>query len=173
MNRFKLMKQCLLAASVAMAAGLASAQTTNTVVAQFGTAPSAASNSFTVNLVNTGATTEIAGFSFRVSYSPAQANLASVSDNTDQPSARVQYTLGPVKQAADGSAYRDVIASTLKNLTDTSNLVQLNFEKKAGYTAPFQFKVEDRVHTAASIDGLQGPTVENVPHVFDASQVNH
>lgn len=172
MNSMKLMKQCILAASMVMASAFVSAQTTNTVVAQFGTAPSAASSNFTVNLVNTGATTEIAGFSFRVSYNPAQASLASVSDNTDQPKAGMEYTLGPEKQAEDGSVYRDVIGGTLQNLKEASNLVQLNFEKKAGFAAPFQFKVADRVHSAAYIDGLQGPTVENVPHVFDSSQVS-
>jgi hypothetical protein len=169
MKALKLMKQVLLAGSVMTMAAFASAQ--NTVVAQFGTAPGSGSN-FTVNLVNTGSVTEIAGFSFRVSYNPAQVALVSVSDNTGQSDAGMQYTLGPVKTAEDGSAYRDILAGTLVNLKDASNLAELKFEKKAGYTAPLQLKIEDRVHTGNVIDGLQGPTVENVPHVFDGSQVN-
>jgi hypothetical protein len=169
MKALKLMKLVLLVTSVMAMAALASAQ--NTVVAQFGTEPGAGSN-FTVNLVNTGSVTEIAGFSFRVSYNPAQVALVSVADNTKQPKAGMQYTLGPEKVAADGSAYRDILAGTLVNLTDASNLAELKFEKKPGYAAPLQLKVEDRVHTGNVIDGLLGPAVENVPHVFDASQVN-
>lgn len=171
MKSMKLMKQVVLVAALAATTVAASAQTSNTVVAQFGSAPSAASNSFTVNLVNTGAVTEIAGFSFRVTYNPAQATLASVSDNTGQPKSAIEYTIGPEKAAGEGLVYRDLLGGTLVNLKDAGNLVQLNFEKKPGYTGPLQFKVEDRVHSAAFIDGLQGPTVQNVPHDFDASQV--
>lgn len=172
MKLMKLTKQMVLVASLAAAAAVASAQTTNTVVAQFGSAPTPASSSFTVDLVNTGSVKEIAGFSFRVTYNPAQASLASVSDNTGQPKAGMEYTLGPEQPAGEGLVYRDVLGGTLQNLQDAGNLVQLNFNKQPGYTAPLQFKVEDRVHSAAFIDGLQGPTIQNVPHVFDATQVN-
>lgn len=165
----KTTRQLLLMATLAGAVAVSSAQTTNTVVAQFGTSPDAG-NSFTVNLVNTGDTKEIAGFAFKVTYNPAQVALTGVANNTGQPGAALEYTLGPEVVAEDGSASRILLGGTLQNLTNAGNLVELKFDKKPGFTPPLQLDIAPRA-TEPVVDGLLGPAVENIPHVFDTSQV--
>lgn len=152
-------------------ATLCAAQSSNKITAEFGTPPGADKN-FSIVLSNAPAT-DIAGFAFKLLYDPSQVDIISVGNNTGQPGAAVQYTLGQQTVVADGgtTAQRILLASTAKEMKGATKLVEINLAKKDGFVAPFKFAVEDRL-TGEVIDGLQGADLNNVPHVFDASAVN-
>jgi len=148
------------------------AQAASTVVAQFGNSPDAG-QAFSVNLASAGSDQEISGFAFKVIFDPSQVSLTGVKDNTNQPAAKVQYTMGPVVASEGGTTASVVlVASTVKNLKAGSNLAELQFAKQAGYAAPFVFGVEDRLVARGVVDGLLNADLVNIPHTFDATQVN-
>lgn len=161
-----------LAASLFTGVALCGAQSSNTIAAKFASAPGAGS-SFSVSLVNRGAATSVAGFAFKLQYDPAQVSIAGTVDNTNQPDAGMQYTMGPETAAESGNlpAERIISGTTAKELTNANNLVEIKFAKKAGFTAPFKFNVVDRLTTPV-VDGLQGADLKNIPHGFDVSEVN-
>lgn len=158
-------------AIAAVAVAPAQSEKQNVVTATFAEAPGA-SNSFSVNLSNTGSA-DVAGFAFALQYDPSQVSIVGVSDNTGQSAAKVQYTLGPETALDDSgtTAQRILTATTVVNLKKADKLALIKFEKKPGFAAPFKFEVKDRT-TAPQIDGLQGADLENLPHTFNSAAVN-
>ena len=159
----------ILAAMTSLAAG-AWGQTTNTIVAKFAQPPSAEAK-FAVSLENVGATKAVSGFAFRICYDPQQVSLDSVTDNTDQPASGVSYTLGP---EATGTFPNQTAACKILTMTTSKDLsagmlAKLNFTKRGPAPTPFRFWLEDREKDP--VDGLQGASFENIPHVFDFAQV--
>ena len=164
-------KAAVAALFVSAVAAASAQQTANTVVAKFGSAPSAGS-SFKINLINDGPAKTIAGFAFKLKYDPSQVSITGVKDNTGQSSAKVQYTLGKESApGADGLVERSLTATTLKNLENAGNLAEISVAKKAGFAAPLKFEVTDRASQPV-IDGLTGGDMQNIPHNFNTSQVN-
>jgi len=171
MKLTKLMPTRLAAtAALMLVAAVAGAEGSNKIVAKYGTAPSS-SDKFTIKLINAGDESTIAGFAFKVKYDPNQVSLDGVANNTGQSAAQVQYTLGKEQQAGDGLVQRVLTCTTIKNLTNADNLAELKLSKKAGFTAPLRFSVEDR-STAPVVDGLQNGDLKNVPHSFDVTELN-
>jgi hypothetical protein len=161
----------LTAGLIMAAAALGSAQTTNTIVAEFDTAPSAGSE-FSIDLVNKGGVDTIAGFAFKLHYNPNQVSIVGITNNTGQSGAGMQYTIGAEAVEADGAtASRVISGTTLRNLEGASDLVRIKLQKKPGFAPPLYFKVTDRA-TEPVIDGLQGSDLQNIPHTFDTTAVN-
>ena len=154
---------------LAVVAG-ASAQSA-TVASKFGVSPANADR-FTINLVNQGSAAPVAGFAFKLKYDPTQVEVTGVKDNTGQAGAKIQYTLGKASApASDGLVEQVLTATTLKNLENPANLVEISLSKKSGYSNPLRFSVADHV-TEPVIDGLTGADMKNIPHSFDSKEVN-
>ncbi len=173
MLNFKHLSRVAVAALALTAVAVAPAQneSENIILADFGVAPGAGS-SFSVSLSNSGSS-NIAGFAFTLLYDPSQVSIVGVTDNTGQPSAKIQYTLG-AETAVDDSgttAQRVLTATTVEDIAKAEKLALIKFEKKPGFTPPFKFEVKDRVSEPV-IDGLQGSDLQNIPHMFDIKAVN-
>jgi len=158
------------AALFTVATAIVGAQNTNTIAAEYVTAPGAGSE-FAVKLVNKGPVETIAGFAFTLHYDPTQVTISGVTNNTGQSGAGVQYTLGTESVNEAGKASRILSATTLSDLKGATNLAEIKFQKKAGFQAPLNLQITDRA-TTPLIDGLQGASLDNIPHVFDTSAVS-
>jgi hypothetical protein len=160
--------------SLAIAALLASAavcgaQTTSTITAK----QSASTGSdLAISLAVTGSPKSVAGFAFKVWYDSAQVSLAGAVDNTGQSASKMQYTLGPETSEAGvngTTAFKILSGSSISDLKNASNLVELKFVKKSGFAAPLKLHVEDRMQQPV-VDGLQDSSLQNIPHSFDVSE---
>lgn len=140
------------------------------VTADFGTAPTGTSQPFTVNLVLSNTTANISGFTFRVFYDSSQITFSSATDNTGQPGAGVDYTIGPVTAGTAGgnsNTFRAISMTTnLDLLNPVTNLAQLNFTTTAGYTGPIPgncFLTDN-----GPSDGLFNDAFQDIPHTFSS-----
>jgi len=147
-------------------------QTSNTIVARFGTPPADNVSTFSVVLENKGPVTTISGFAFKIAYRDDQVSLSEVLDNTRQPKAVVEFGLGDAQRADlpnNTNTFRILTMSTVRNLTAVGPLAELVFEKQPGYRGRLDFYLEDRVHQP--VDGLLGPDITNIAHDFDANSI--
>lgn len=166
-----LFTRMILATALVGSMAVCSGQTSNTVSAKYVAAPGSGSN-FSIALVNSGPATEVAGFAFKVQYDPAQVSIVGVKNNTGDSAASIQYDLGAEKASGNPAvpAERVISATTMQNLANATNLVEIQFSKKPGFAPPLKLQVTDRL-SAPVVDGLQGGDLKNIPHVFDISGV--
>lgn len=174
MNMKALVGRVTLAAAFVALLGTGVAEAQNTIVARYSkNNKDGIGNEFSIDLINHGGDTTIAGFAFRIMYDPSQVSLERVSNNTGQPESNVHYTMGPETKVDDrGTTVQRVLsATTTKDLTDASYLAELHFKKKSTFSGPLKLEIQDRL-VEPFVDGLQGRSLDNLPHTFDVRGVN-
>jgi len=147
------------------------ASCSGTVTAQFGSVPNAPFQSFTINLVPSGTPSNISGFNFRIYYDGTQITLDSVSDNTGQPGAGVEYTLGSATAGSAGGGtnqYNDLLMiAGNSDLVNPTYVAQLNFSTNEEFDVGTPIASPNfQVFDVGTDDGLYDATPANTSHSF-------
>jgi len=144
------------------------AQTTQTVALAFGTPVSGPDSVFTVNLLLNPGAVDISGFSVIVAYDNTQVELESVSDNTGQPTAAVEYTMGaeyPFSSEPGANVYVPVIMDTAFSLQSPVNIAQLNFRSTTGFSSGVYVYLDNHLD-----EGLVDAEFQPIPTEYGSLQ---
>lgn len=127
------------ALAVCMLNTSAYAQADHTIQAQFISQPSGPNSEFSVGLKLVPSDVDIVGFQIAVGYHNDHIVLESVTDNTGQPQAAIDYIVRaeePLTGVSYANAFRAILASTQATMIEPENLGQLNFRTTASYNDP-------------------------------------